>query len=338
MPIRIVRNDITRIRADAIVNSTNPYLKCAGYGVDGSIHAAAGPELQKALNKLSPCEVGSAVATPSFGIAGCKHIFHAVAPMYLDGMHGERDMLESCYRRIFELAEEYRCRSLAMPVLAAGAYDYPKAEAYYIATAAARQALEKNVDMNIIIVLFDKQLTEIASAVESDLEQYITDSYGDMQHEVISGFYSAMDQISGPEPESYEPVPFSAEDIVSRYNPESRKATAAIPIGIRVDQLLSERHIKPHDFLIASNLTKSALNKMRKFGCNPEKYTCLACAFGLKLSVEETNDLLSYAGYCLSGSNVRDITVAYYLSKEQYNIYNVNIILSDMDIHCLGMR
>ena len=159
MALNIVRHDITRIKADAIVNSTNEYFQVGGLGVDASIHYAAGPKLQDALDEIGHCAVGSAVLTDSFNIPSCKYIIHAVTPLFIDGRHGEKQLLESCYRKVLSLAVNQGCSSVAIPLLSAGAYGYPKEEAAKVAMEAAGKWLSshKNYVMHVVMCCFDQE-------------------------------------------------------------------------------------------------------------------------------------------------------------------------------------
>jgi O-acetyl-ADP-ribose deacetylase (regulator of RNase III) len=157
--LRLVQGDITKVRVDAIVNAANSQL-AGGGGVDGAIHRAGGPAILRELDQIrrtiGSCPTGSAVPT-SAGALPAQYVFHAVGPVYCDGLHGEPEQLASCYETCLRLAEERGVRTISFPAISTGVYGYPVEQAARIALAALRKHLEKPESgvREIVVVLWD---------------------------------------------------------------------------------------------------------------------------------------------------------------------------------------
>ena len=153
MPFEIVRNDITNMRVDAIVNSANP-RPVVGLGTDSSIHEKAGPELFAARQKIGPIAMGQAAITPAFRLHA-KYVIHTVGPVWDGGSYGEEILLRSCYDQSLKLALEHDCKSIAFPLIATNNYGFPKDKALQIAVAAFSEFLLEH-EMQIYPVVFDR--------------------------------------------------------------------------------------------------------------------------------------------------------------------------------------
>ncbi len=172
---KIIRNDITKVTADAIVNTANPE-PCYGGGTDSAVYTAAGAEeLLAERKKIGSISPGEAAVTYAFALPA-KYIIHTVGPAWIDGAHGEFDILRSCYRKSLLLADQLGCGSIAFPLIATGVYGFPKDKALQIALSVFREHLEDS-DLDVTLVVFGPESFRIASGLTERIEEYIDDNY-----------------------------------------------------------------------------------------------------------------------------------------------------------------
>jgi len=344
MPLQIVRNDITKMKVDAIVNAANSSL-LGGGGVDGCIHRAAGPELLAECRTLGGCVTGSAKITGA-GKLTCKYVIHAVGPRWLDGKHGERDQLISCYRTSLELAKEKGCETVAIPLIASGIFGYPKDQALRVAIDTISDFLLSN-DMTVYIVIFDKKAYRISGKLFADITEYIDDNYVDEHTDDYAARLSRMNALRDaivPESASYEEADEAVEQILSMPL-AAQKAMSLDDALTQIDESFSEMLLRKIDesgmtdaqCYKKANVDRKLFSKIRSDKLyKPSKTTALAFALALELPLEETKDMLMKAGFALSHSNKFDIIIEYFIQSGNYNVFEINEALFAFDQSLIG--
>ena len=333
MPLQIVRNDITKMEVDAIVNAANSSL-LGGGGVDGCIHRAAGPELLAECKTLGGCETGSAKITKGYRLP-CKYVIHAVGPRWRDGKHGEREKLISCYRTSLALAKEHGCETVAFPLISSGIYGYPKDQALKVAIDTISDFLLEN-DMTVYIVIFDRKAYQIGEKLFSDIAAYIDDNYVD-EHTDSRSEQSRRMQMLLDEPEE--------ETFGAPSAPMAASAKTLDDALSQIDESFSEMLLRKIDekgmtdaqCYKKANIDRKLFSKIRSDKLyKPSKPTALAFAIALELPLDETKELLMKAGFALSHSNKFDIIIEFFIEHGNYNIFEINEALFAFDQSLLG--
>ena len=334
MPLEIVRNDITKMKTDAIVNAANTSL-LGGGGVDGCIHRAAGRELLAECETLGGCETGSAKITKGYALP-CRYIIHAVGPVWRDGRHGERDQLVSCYKTALELAKEHGCESVAFPLISSGIFGYPKDQALRVAIDTISEFLLEN-DMTVYIVIFDRAAYQIGGKLFSDIAEYIDDHYVDAHTDKR---YERQRRNRLLE----EEMAFGSAGRTEAFPP-----AASVPnLGDRLRQLdesfsqmllrkIDEKGMTDAACYKKANIDRKLFSKIRSdVNYRPSKPTALAFAVALELPLAETRELLRKAGFALSHSSKFDVILEYFIQSGNYNVFEINEALFAFDQSLLG--
>ena len=330
MPLEIVRNDITKMHVDAIVNATDPTLSGGG-GVDGAIHRAAGPQLEAACKALGGCKTGEAKATGGFDLP-CKYILHTVGPIWRGGAFGERALLTACYQNALALARARGCESVAFPLISSAAHGYPKAQALRVAVEAITEFLTEN-EMEVYIVVFTRDEVEVSEKLFRAVEQYIDDVYVgeryDAPREMQRRAYSRQQALYAPA----ESAPRAGADL----DLETLLGQVDESFGQMLLRKIDEQGMTDAECYKRANVDRRLFHKIKNNpGYRPGKQTVLAFAIALRLSLAETKELLMKAGFALSHSNKADIVVEYCIMTGNYDIFEINEVLFKFDLPPLG--
>ena len=330
MPLEIVRNDITKMTVDAIVNAANESL-LGGGGVDGAIHYAAGPELLAECKTLGGCKTGKAKITGGYNLPA-KYVIHTVGPIYEDGKHGEKVLLESCYRESLALALEHNCETVAFPLISSGVYGYPKDQALKVAIDVISDFLLDN-EMKVYIVIFDKAAYKISEKLFSDIAEYIDDNYVDEHTDYRrESMRLNMPMQSVMAADMCECKAMATDDDLDEIIKRIDESFSQMLL-----RKIDEKGMTDAECYKKANIDRKLFSKIRSdVHYKPSKPTAIAFAISLELSLDETEDLLKKAGFALSHSNKFDIIIEYFISKGNYNIFEINEALFAFDQSLLG--
>ena len=323
MPLQIVRNDITTMKVDAIVNAANESL-LGGGGVDGAIHRAAGPELLAECRTLNGCKTGQAKITKGYRLSA-KFVIHTVGPIWRDGNHGERELLVSAYRSSLELALINRCETVAFPLISSGVYGYPKDQALKVAVDTIGEFLLSH-DMTVYLVIFDRAAYTIGGKLFADIAAYIDDRYENQRRRM------ALEAMPSETPQ-WMPAPCTMG--------ASGLDEALSKLDESFSQMLlrkiDERGMTDAQCYKKANIDRKLFSKIRSdVHYKPSKPTAMAFAIALELPLEEAREMLEKAGFAFSPASKFDIIVEYFIAHRNYNIFEINEALFAFDQSLLG--
>lgn len=336
MPFKIIREDITKMSCDAIVNAAN-YTLLGGGGVDGAIHKAAGIELLKECQLLGGCCSGDAKITKGYNLP-CRYVIHAVGPVYEDGFHHEYELLRSCYKRCLEIAVDYKIESIAFPLISSGTNGFKKEDVLNIALNVISEFLLTH-DMMVYIVVYDQESFDVSHKLFYDIQCFIDDAYIDENYihrsnsirlapskSKLSTFESSKASF---EDECYAPECMHIDEDLSLEEFLNYKDESFADMLFRK---IDESGMSDSECYKRANIDRKLFSKIRsQKNYKPSKMTAIAFAIALEMDLGETKEFLSKAGYALSRSYKADIIIEYFIIHHNYNIYDINEALFAFD-------
>lgn len=361
MPFQIIRNDITKVKADAIVNTANPKPTYGG-GTDSAIYEAAGKkQLLSERKKIGDIARGAAVETSAFNL-DAKYIIHTVGPVWEGGNKGEFDILKACYENSLQLAVKLKCKSIAFPLIATGVYGFPKDKALQIAMSVIQSFLMES-NMKVILVVFDKKAFELSGNVVDNIREYVDANYVKQakSREYVDHYEANYRNLPPDEREIYarrsrrerelrelEEIELMSmeEPVLASVAPPIKTTGSAPKKKIKIDDLIasSDKTFQEKLFEIIDErgltgpqvyknyVSKQVFSKIQADkDYHPNKFTAIALCLSLHLDVEQTQDLIGRAGWTLSPSNKADLVVKGCILNQEYNVVKINCILFDFD-------
>lgn len=350
MAFKILRNDITKVRADAIVNTANP-IPVIGRGTDSSIYEAAGREqLLEARRKIGVIERGQSIWTPSFNLRkhGVKYIIHTSGVIYRDGNHGEKDILRSCYQTALTIAAELNCKSVAIPLLASGNYRFPKDLALQIAVEEiSRYLLEHEVD--VFLVVYDAESYKISEKLFDDVEDFLSDNLDGYEvkeehiqykasYNTVIGSLSADRIFESARAVQSEPI-LSEEKKIAPIDVDAfiRSSKDKLNFQNTLMHLIADRKVDNSVIYKKACIDKKFFSKIiSNKDYVPKKHTVMALGLALELPLEEYERFLASAGYAFMPSSKFDLIIKYCVMNHIYNLINVDVILDDHGEECFA--
>ena len=352
MPFEIVRNDITNMEVDAIVNAANP-RPVIGYGVDSGIHKKAGPQLLEARRTIGDIPFGCAAITPAYGLHA-NYVIHAVSPIWQDGRKNECVLLESCYVKSLELARKHKCKSIAFPLLSAGNHGFPKEQALQIAIDVFSRFLMKH-EIQIYLVVFDRNAFALSEKLFQSVQSFIDETYiqeKSLEEYSVSDGYNLREAMSRRRMAELE-YNLAAKEMVCEdtaidictapcTSPAPRKLE---DLMMQIDEsfsegllrLIDQKGLKDPEVYKKANIDRKLFNKIKNNkNYKPSKMPCVAFAIALELNLDETRDLIGKAGYALTHSSKFDIIIEYFILEGNYNSFEINEVLFAFDQPLLG--
>lgn len=373
MSLQIVRNDITHMAVDAIVNTANP-RPVIGAGTDSAVHKAAGAKLLEARKRIGQIDRGDAVMTPGFDLSA-KYVIHAVGCRWRGGFSGEKLILRHAYESALNAAWNARCRSIAFPLMGAGSYHFPKGMAMDIALSAFENFAHKD-EMDIYLVLFGMHDLHLSDEMLQSIASFIDENYVQMQYAVEYGYHKTERRLSREEYQrEFEETAFhpysdsTREETINDSRAEQRENASPLHSvfklqksaelgrgqGIPMDSLknrvkhlddnfsqalmmyMIEKNLSDVDVYRKINMDKTTFNKIKNHPEHtPSRVNALAIAIGLELNIDQTKDFIARAGYALSSSSAFDLIISAFITYGNYHFDEINETLYELNLPTLS--
>ncbi len=334
MPLEIIRNDLTKVKADAIVNTAHPSL-LGGGGVDGAIHKAAGPALLTECLSLGGCEVGQAKITKGYKLPA-RYVIHTVGPVWQGGHGNEEKLLADCYLNSLQLAKKYQLESIAFPLISSGTFGYPKDKALKTAISVIGGFLFEN-DMTVYLVVFDKKSFALSEKLFSSIKQFIDDNYVDENRNIQDMNERRWQAAIYTQESLVSSMNVHTAEIESRYSLEDVTKHLDETFSQMLLRMIDKKGMTDAETYKKANIDRKLFSKIRNdIYYKPSKQTAIAFAISLRLDMEETAELLKKSGFALSNSNLFDVIIRYFIEDRNYNVFEINDALFYFDQHLLG--
>lgn len=337
MSFHIVRNDITKVKADAIVNTANP-LPIIGAGTDSAIYMAAGrSQLLNAREKIGIIDRGQSAYTPAFDLTeknGVRYIIHTVGIFYEDGSRGERTILRSCYSNSLKIARRLGCKSVAFPLLASGNYNFPKGMALDIAIEEIDDFLSE-FDMDITLVIYDKESYSLTEKMDKDIQSFIDENY--ISENILNESFNSYYNYSKKE----FPKAVTTNEQIKKIVPIDVNAFVEnqhqnLDFKNKLQKLIADKKLANSDVYKNTSIDRKYFSKIisPKNNYLPKKEAVFQLGLKLELPLQEFEDFLACADYAFNPHSKFDMVVKFCVINNIFSINKVDSILFELGLPC----
>lgn len=319
MPLRIIRKDITEMKCDAIVNPSDRVLSHGG-GLDARIHKKAGQDLSIACSLIGEIKTGEAKITPAFNLK-CKYVIHTAGPIWTGGLNGEKKLLQNCYINCLKRAMENGCKSIAIPLISSGRYGYPKDKVLKVAVSTINSFLQDN-ELNVYLVVYDDKSYEFSKKLYGQVAKFIDSHYKEYEVPHHVPIVLCIDY------SKYEENISLIEESIDKIEDS---------FAVTLLKLIDSKGMKDVDCYKKANVSRQTWYKiLNAKNYKPSKNTAISFAIALKLTFEETQNLLETLGFTLSKSSKFDVIIEYFIKNGCDDIMKINETLFKFGEPCLA--
>lgn len=336
--LKIIRDDLLNVKAKAIVNPTDIFLSGSG-SIDKKIHKAGGIGLKKQLSMIPNTKVSEAIITKAYDYKNSDYIIHVAGPMYIDGFHNETESLRQTYRNILSISKQNSIDSLAIPLISTGTFNYPKKIAYTIAIEEINEFLIDN-DIDITLVVYDEQSFIVSKQLSDNVQNYIDNNYVKKEISILSNNYLfrkkhnkfKVDQNTSYLQTDEENILVSGACYPSFKNETLPQFELDESFSEALLRIIDEKGLKDPQVYKKAGIDRKLFSTIRSNkDYHPSKKTAISLCIALELDIYETEWLLKKAGLALSDSNLFDVIVEYFIKNNNYDTYEINVVLLDND-------
>ena len=347
MSLQIIRNDITKVKADAIVNTANPRPVIGG-GTDKAIYEAAGADkLLNARKKIGAIKPGQAFETPAFDLEA-NFIIHTVGPVWDDDKSGEREILRNCYINSLELAQQYKCKSIAFPLISSGVYGFPKDVAIDVAKAAINEFLGEH-DMKVYLIIFDEESLVASKGAFKKIKELVSNEYVKTHTDLEYGLNDSRDVYRRNTREELSELERDFETHKIDTDEFQLKRKQIREAKQDLSQIVGGKQYNFHklflDFLDRKEMNGADVYKgyfdrriyskiQSNVNYHPSKGIAIQCCLGLHLTMEESEWLLASGSYAFNMNFDPDIVIMYCIRNQKWKMYEINSELEKYGLPC----